>query len=88
VARCGVDVHLRQHGSGRLHEIWWMGRDQIRMWSSVCKAKTLWVLEATARFSVKSPKGAVKRDGLAGGEVSRCQDNMPHCEVCGVLLVC
>jgi hypothetical protein len=88
VARCGVHVHVRWHGSGVPHEIRWISRSQIRVWSSVCKAKTLWVLEATSRCSVRSPKRAVARDGLAGGEVSRRQDNMPHCEVRGILLVC
>jgi hypothetical protein len=79
---------VRRHGSGGPHEIRWIGRGKIRVWSSVCMDKTLWVLESTARCSVKSPKGAAAQDGLASGEVSRRQDNMPHCEVRGVLLVC
>jgi hypothetical protein len=50
------------------------------------RPKTPWVLESTARCSVKSPKGAATREGLAGSEGSRRQDNMPHGEVRGVLL--
>jgi hypothetical protein len=74
--------------SGRPHQIRGIGYDQNHMWPSVCKAKTLWVLESTARCSAKHPKGAATRDGLAGGAVSRRQDNMPHDEVRGVLLGC
>jgi hypothetical protein len=37
---------------------------------------------------VQSSKVAAARDGLTGGDVSRRQDNMPHDEVRGVLLVC
>jgi hypothetical protein len=77
---------VRQHGSGRPHEIWWIGRGQIRVWSSVCKAKTLRVLESTARCSVNCPKGAASRDGVAGGEVRLRLDSVPHGEVCGILL--
>jgi hypothetical protein len=44
-------------------------------------------LESTARCSVNCPKGATSRDGVAGGEVRLRLDNVPHGEVCGVLLV-
>jgi hypothetical protein len=74
--------------SGRPHQMWGIVYGQDHVWPSVCKAKTLWVLESTARCSVKCPKGAAARDGLAGGEVSRRQDDMPHDEVRGVLLGC
>jgi hypothetical protein len=40
-----------------------------------------------ARCSVKSPKGAAARDGLAGGEVRLHLDNVSHDEVREVLLV-
>jgi hypothetical protein len=46
-----------------------------------------WVLESTARCSVKCIKGAAAQDGLTGGEVRLRLDNVPHGEVCGVLLV-
>jgi hypothetical protein len=69
-------------------QMWGIVYGQDHVWPGVCKAKTLWVLESTARCSVKCPKGAAARDGLAGGEVSRRQDDMPHDEVRGVLLGC
>jgi hypothetical protein len=71
VARHGVDVQARWHGSGGPHEIQRIGRGQTRVWSRVCKAKPPWVLESTTRCLVKSPIGAAAREGLAGGEVSR-----------------
>jgi hypothetical protein len=72
----------------RPHQIRGIGYGQNHMWPSVCKAKTLWVLESTAMCSVKCPKGAATRVGLAGGEISQRQDNMPHDEVHRVLLGC
>jgi hypothetical protein len=43
VARDRVDVLMRRHKSGGPHEIRWIGRDQIHVWSSTCREKTPWV---------------------------------------------
>jgi hypothetical protein len=37
---------------------------------------------------MECPKGAVARDGLADGEVSRCKDHTCHDKVCGFLQCC
>jgi hypothetical protein len=74
--------------SGRPHQVRGIGYGQYHVWPSMCKAKTLWVLESTAKCSVKSPREATVRDGLTGGEVSQHQDNTPHGEVRGVPLGC
>jgi hypothetical protein len=37
----GVDMQAWQYGSGRPHEIQRIDRGQTRVWSSVCKAKSL-----------------------------------------------
>jgi hypothetical protein len=73
-------VHVRWHRNGGSHEIQWISRGQIRVWSSMCKDKT-------AQCSVNCPKGAAARDGLADGKVRLHRDSVPHDEVYGVLSV-
>jgi hypothetical protein len=71
-------------GSGQAHKMARILCDHHNMWAGECR-KAPWVLGLTVRCSVKCPKGAAARDGLAGGEVRLRLDNMYHDEVHGVL---